>query len=587
MDQDKTVKATTCSRCRAKKIRCDNKHPCGPCAKARVDVECKYTAPVVSHGPELRKGAACSACRRKKKKCSGDWPCRTCIVSKKEDDCKYDDGSQLSFTRALIERTRELEQLLSEAKHSSPNISNYAVGPDLSAELDQLLSSNALGAPGHALFDRDPFLDASTVATPLSDAETFGFLETTFSCADTETEMACNTVPQPVESSAEKMTRVRKVFLARRAQYGLVLPANKIHALTIGDLSGTVVHPVLVHVCHLWGYMLDYYESNNSWTYAPNANGDEVAQMRLILGSLAGMCGPAPNAVTTVITYLSVSLYFFHKNDFSRGQEFLTVAGDTVVKHDLDLEALANLPCKGNDGGFSIHPLDDAGEIRSAFSHLVYTAIDAQLVLTAPPLIDTRLLDKFDLLMDTAIRNNTDTNFMRAKSVRLLTQTRQLTATWNSGNTPASWFEEYWKLIEQLHAHFGVLNPMQLRVSFLPDAHTTLLVLKMCSTMALAALADLHGIFAPSHAESSRRYRDAVLEIVSISSTFSINDCKHLDPVLPLCWSIATKRILNSEVVYENQESIISAIRACNHNLQQSLPFVGNFETTTIHPLAT
>jgi hypothetical protein len=190
------------------------------------------------------------------------------------------------------------------------------------------------------------------------------------------------------------------MFLAKRSQFGFALPAHKLCAITTGDLSGTVVHPVLVHVCHLWGYMLDYYERNHTWSYGPDKNGDEVAQIRLILGSLAGMLGPAPDPVTTMMTYISVSLYFFHKNDFSRAQEFLTVAGDTAMKHDLDLAALASAPTGEDDKNmFSILPLDDAGELRSTFSHLIYVAVSAQVVLSLPPVIDTRLVEKFDLLM--------------------------------------------------------------------------------------------------------------------------------------------------------------------------------------------
>ncbi|KAJ6500690.1 hypothetical protein C8R45DRAFT_978636 [Mycena sanguinolenta] len=553
---EKTSKPA-CARCRAKKIRCDGQKPCDPCSKARVGIECNYAGSAKSNAPELRKGAACSACRRKKKKCSGDWPCRTCIVSKKEDDCKYDDGSQLSFTRALIERTRELEQLLSEAK--------------------QLLSSNAFGA-------RDPFLDNLGPTTAVEpEPEPYQLDDKFFDNLDEMQTEAPGSVASGFahESSEEKMLRLRNIFLLKRSQFGFALPAHKLSALIAGDLSGTIVHPVLVHLCHLWGYMLEYYEQNQTWTYAPGKNGDEVAQMRLILGSLNGMLGPAPTPVTSLITYLSMSLYFFHKNDFSRGQEFLTVAGDTVLKHDLDLAALANIPSGAeNNGTYSIVPLDESGELRSAFSHLVYTAVAANVVLTAPSLLDTRLLDNFDLLMNTHVPNNADINFMRAKSVRLLTQTRQLTAAWNNSHSPPSWIDQYWKLIEKLHAHLGVLNPTQLRISFIPDAHVSGLVLKLASSMALAALADLHGVFAPSHVESSRRYRDAVIEIVSISSTFSIDDCQYLDPILPLCWSVATKRILDSEVMYENQASIIATIRACNYNLQQALPFVSDFETS-------
>ncbi|KAJ7491112.1 hypothetical protein FB451DRAFT_1222084 [Mycena latifolia] len=598
---DKAGKVSTCGRCRTKKIRCDGQNPCGPCSKARVDVHCSYTAPTPSHGPELRKGAACSACRRKKKKCSGDWPCRTCIVSKKEDDCKYDDGSQLSFTRALIERTLELEQLLSEAKQQPPSVLSYAVSPDLSAELDQLLSSNPLvpPVPDPMLYDKDPFLNGqgtlnghdarnNSMSPMIMEEEPFDYLDSAYSTPTAITQPPMAVMPlTPVlpvaESQTEKLFRLRKLFLSKRMQFGFTLPVHKLTAVTNGDMSGNVVHPVLVHVCHLWGYMLDYYERNHTWTYAPDKNGDEVAQMRLILGSLAGMLGPAPDPQTTLLTYLSVSLYFFHKADFSRGQEFLSVAGNTAMTHDLDLATLATIPVEEKDKGlYSMHPITEADELRATFSHLIYVGLSAQVVLTAPPVIDLRLYEKFDLLMDSEVTSSVDINFLRAKSIRLLTQTRLLTAAWNNGQSPPpSWFEQYWKLIEQLHAHIGVLNPVQLRVSFIPEAHTTHLGLKLCSTMALTALADLHGIFSPSHVESSRRYRDAVLEIVSISSTFSLDDCQYLDPILPLCWSVATKRILDSQVVYENQESIITAIRACNSNLQQALPYVINFETNT------
>ncbi|KAJ7778706.1 hypothetical protein DFH07DRAFT_795679 [Mycena maculata] len=586
---NKAAKTSTCGRCRAKKIRCDGQNPCGPCSRARVEVDCNYTASSTStsHGPDLRKGAACTACRRKKKKCSGNWPCQTCVISRKEDDCKFDDGSQLSFTRALIERTLELEQLLSRAKETSPSTSNYAVGPHLSAELDHLLSSNSLVPPEPIPLEKDPFIGSrGDVTTPSSLPEDpFSHLESVYESVPPQgllSVVAPDPVPPPppVGSPADKKFRLRKLFLSKRIQLGFTVPAHKLNALANGDLSGADVHPVLVHVCHLWGYMLDYYDRNNTWIYAPDSNGGEVAQMRLILGSLNGMLGPTPDPVTSLMTYISLSLYFFNKGDFSRGQEFLSVAGNAVLAHDLDLAAVAHVPTEGeNKGIYSIDPFSDTDQLRAAFSHLIYIAVAAQVVLAAPPVIDTRLMDKFDLLMNTQVTSNVDINFLRAKSIRLFTQARKLTSKWNHGqNPPASWFEEYWKLVEQLHAHLGVLSPVTLRASFIPDAHTTELGLKLSSTMAFAALANLYGIFAPSsHIESSRRYRDAVVEIASISSSFSMEDCKHLDPILPLCWSVATKPILDNQVVCENQDSIIAAIRACNNNLQQVVPFVIDF----------
>ncbi|KAJ7272800.1 hypothetical protein C8J57DRAFT_1315199 [Mycena rebaudengoi] len=57
-------KASPCARCRAMKMRCDGKDPCGPCSRARTKVTCNYTSTSTTvYVPELRKGAACLACR--------------------------------------------------------------------------------------------------------------------------------------------------------------------------------------------------------------------------------------------------------------------------------------------------------------------------------------------------------------------------------------------------------------------------------------------------------------------------------------------------------------------------------------------
>ncbi|KAJ7063667.1 hypothetical protein C8F01DRAFT_86735 [Mycena amicta] len=583
MMDSKLAKAvpSTCSRCRAKKIKCDGQQPCTPCCRARIDVDCSYTVvPNLSHGPELRKGAACTACRRKKKKCSGDWPCRTCIASKKEDECKFNDNSQMSYTRALIERTLELEQLLSQAKQAPQPEPGYPLGANVTAELDQMFASHSLAPPPIPRLQYDSNAMASTSGVALS---------STFIPDDTDVdypydaESPTPSLPPASETHEERMLRLRKKFLAKRLQFGFVLPAHKLHAIMLGDMSANVVHPVLVHVCHLWGAMLDYCETNQTWTYATDKHGDEVRHMQLVLGCIAGMLGPPPDAPTLLMAYLSLSLYFFHKQDFGRGQEFLGVACDTALCNDMDLAVLASTPIidagAGQGGMYSLLPLTEADELRSVYSKLIWVALSSKIVLQTPYEIDQRLLAAFERLVPTRLQNNADINFQRAKSNLLLRKTRQLTTSLNNGQTAsAAWFQEYWQLIEQLYGYLGFLNPVQLRVSFVPESHTTEIVLKLCSTMALTSLADLHGVFAPSHNESSKRYRDAVLEIVSISSTFTIEDCYHLDPILPVCWAVATKRILDNTVVYENQESLIEAIRSCNQNLIRYVPLVADFE---------
>ncbi|KAF7298420.1 hypothetical protein MKEN_01367000 [Mycena kentingensis (nom. inval.)] len=561
---------STCSRCRAKKIRCDGSTPCGPCSRARIEVECSYTVvPNISHGPELRKGAACTACRRKKKKCSGDWPCRTCVASKKEDECKFNDNSQMSFTRALIERTLELEQLLSHAKSSTQPDPTY---PNIATELDQMYSTHPLPAVSPVPFDPAALLRAGPAPAPLYIPEEVDY---TYGSESPTSAIA--------EGPEEKLARLRRKFLSKRLQFGFVVPEHKLNAILSGDTSGTVVHPVLVHVCQLWGAMLDYCETNQTWTYATDKHGDEVTHMRYVLGAIAGMLGPPPDPTTTLLAYMSLSLYFFHKQDFTRGQEFLSVGCTTALQNDLDLALLASVPVNdgvASQGMYSLLPMTEADELRSVYAKMIWVAFSSKMVLGTAYAIDQRLFAAFDRIVGTRLPNNADINFQRAKSLLLLRRTRLLTSAWNSSQTaPGEWFEQYWQLIEQLHAYIGVLNPIQVRVSFLPESRTTELVLKICLSMTYTSLADLHGVFAPSHTESSKRYRDALLEIASINSGFTIEDCHHLDPILPICWSVATKRILDNQVVYENQESIIAAIRGCNQNLFQFVPLVTDFET--------
>ncbi|KAJ7067211.1 hypothetical protein C8F01DRAFT_1120649, partial [Mycena amicta] len=533
---------STCSRCRAKKINCDGQQPCTPCCRARIDDDCSYTVvPNLSHGPELRKGAACTACRSDILKCSGDWPCRTCIASKREDECKFDDNSQLSYTRALIERTLELEQLLSRAKQAPQPEPAFPLGANVTAEPDQF-DSNAM---------------ASTSAVTLSSTDD---TDVDYSY---DAESPTPSLPPASETHEERMLRL--------LQFGFVLSAHKLRAVMLGDMSASVVHPVLVHVCHLWGAMLDYCETNQTWTYATGKHGDEVRHMQLVLGCIAGMLGPPPDAATMLMAYLSLSLYFFHKQDFGRGQDFLELACDTALCNNMDMAVLASTPINdrgaGQGGMYSLLPLTEADELRSVYSKLIWVALSSKIVLGTPYEIDQRLLAAFERLVPTQLQNNADINFQRAKSNMLLRRTRQLTTSFNVQAASAAWFQEYWKLIEQLYGYIGLLNPVQLRLSFVPESRTTGIVLKLCSTVALTSLADLHGVFAPSRKESSKRYRDAVLEIASISSTFTIEDSCYLDPILPVCWAVATKRVLENTVVYENRESLMEAIRSRNDDL--------------------
>ncbi|KAJ7273059.1 hypothetical protein C8J57DRAFT_1467454 [Mycena rebaudengoi] len=593
--------ASTCTRCRAMKMRCDGKDPCGPCSRARTKVTCNYvstsTAVYVS---ELRKGAACSACRRKKKKCSGNWPCLACVAARKKDDCKFDENSQLSSARALIERTRELEKLLHQAKQMTPDFLDYQLDPGVLNELDQLGFASdpmplTIRKDGEAVISSN---EAGPSSDPILKPVSFELLPVTLG-HDTagnpnlggslDVVSHLGVTPETEEQKLFRLSvlflkvyllptlnlpRSRNLFLQAAPQVGFSLSLKKLDAIAKGDMTGLVVHPVLVHVSHLWGYFLDFQIQNG--TLVRFEIEEESAHMRLIQGSLNGMFGPAPTPITSLITYNTVSTYFFKKGLLNRGQEYLAAASKVALEHDMDLACLGTVYSEKIDQGFSVFPNNDDDEMRAIFSHLIYIGTATHLVKLSPLVVDARLVDTFNLLTSTQAATSThvDVNFMRAKSVRLFAETRQLTSTWNgsasSPSPPPLWFDRYWKLIEQIHSHIGLLQPAALKVSFIPDYHIVGLVLKHSTILALAALADLHAIFAPSHPESSRRYRDALTETVSISSTFSSDDFQYLGPILSLCWTVATQGIIENRIVYENQNSIITTIRQCNQNLKQA-----------------
>ncbi|KAJ7272907.1 hypothetical protein C8J57DRAFT_1506486 [Mycena rebaudengoi] len=466
---------------------------------------------------------------RNEKKCSGEWPCHACVAARKEDGCKFDDSSQLSSTRALIERTRELGKLLSQAKQMTPDILDHQLRPDVLNELDQLDSASdplPLTIPSREDAEAEPSSD------PILKPTSFDVVPVT--AGNLDLGVSLGVVPNlgvRTETEEEKLFRLRALFLQACPQYGFNLSLKKLDAIAKGDMTGLVVHPVLVHVCHLFGYLLEFL--NQTGSVVRFGAEEESTYMRLIQGSLDGMFGPTPDPVTSILTYTIVSAYFFRKMLFDRGQEFLAAASKTALEHDIDLACLENVYSDERNFEFSVFPSNDADEMRAVLSYLIFVGTVVHLNVKTPLAVDARLVDKFNLLMSTRVATNVDVNFMRAKSVRLFAETRELTSTWNpSASTHTSWFDRYWKLIEQIHSHIGFLQPAVLKTSFLPEYHTVELALELSTILALAALADLHGTFAPSHPESSRRYQDTLIEIVSISSTFASDDFQYLGTIL-------------------------------------------------------
>jgi hypothetical protein len=355
-------------------------------------------------------------------KCSGNWPCLACIAARKEADCKFDDSSQLSSARALIERARELEKLLYQAKQRNPDILDYQLGPGVLNELDQLGftsdpvpliredAERAVGSSNEAGPSSDPILKpVSFELLPVTLGHDTAGNPNLGGSLDVVSHLGVT--PETEEQKLFRLLvlflkvyllptlnlpRSRALFLQAAPTYGFSLSLKKLDAIAKGDMTGLVVHPVLVHVSHLWGYLLDLL--NQTGTLVHFEIEEELTHMRLIQGSLDGMFGSAPTPITSLITYIAVSGYFFRKGHFNRGQEFLAAASKAALEHDMDLACLGNFYSEKIDQGFSVFPNNDDDEMRATFSYLIYFGTAIHLLMKSPLVVDARLMDTFNLL---------------------------------------------------------------------------------------------------------------------------------------------------------------------------------------------
>lgn len=98
--------------------------------------------------------------------------------------------------------------------------------------------------------------------------------------------------------------------------------------------------------------------------------------------------------------------------------------------------------------------------------------------------------------------------------------------------------------MEALDAHRSFITLTLTKMAFCPAVSTTNLSLKVCAVVVLTGLAELLALFANDQLELRRKKHDAILEIISISTTFSEEDCQFLDPIL------SVSRSLRGDVLY-------------------------------------
>ncbi|KAK7052450.1 hypothetical protein R3P38DRAFT_2603816 [Favolaschia claudopus] len=586
-------KGQACLQCRRKKKRCDGQLPCRTCSSGRKKIVCEYPDGITVTLPQLPKWGKVVGHNDDSSDSSSPGPSRSSDIhnTARSDNSK---NSTQSLTHILNEpaamegiessRTESLSSFPEPpakpptySPHTSPEIP-FTPGSDTSSAT--LVASGSLThSPPHPLVESTSPTDADDVPievevdpsdtfsipdnyatlTELSQARA-SFLENVEKRNLVPPEVSVN-MPQQTSSSdrlhanphtpyyqvalptqrpeteSEELSTMRRLFVLHRTQLGFSVSEPTLVSIVDGSTDESMLHPAVLHASQLLGYMLAR-QLEKTALCLPGARAREDEQMRLTYDAIHHyeLClTPYPVACLQAINLLAI--YFLSLGNVGRAREFIIMGNGLIRAHHLD--AFPNIEASRNT--FTPQPVSDLAETQAAVVQLVYSDLFHIITLKLPSLIDGFLEDNFKKLID---RPNiyADGNYFRAKSAFLMYQTQRLTTQWSqrsglSDSEVDGWQCSYWNVMEALDSHRSFITLTLTRLAFCPAMSTLALNLKVCSILVLTGTAALLSLFSADHVELRQKKYSAVLEITSISSIFTEQDCEHLDPVISTCWT--------------------------------------------------
>ncbi|KAI0738068.1 hypothetical protein C8Q80DRAFT_1339871 [Daedaleopsis nitida] len=543
----------TCALCRERSIPCDGVTPiCGQCTEFGAADTCDFssratvTTPNISSGL-LQKGAACLPCRRKKKKCDAKRPyCTTCKSTSKQAQCLYEDDAQRSLIKSLVQRTRRLEQRLASTEQSSQTTPTLAEssGSDAPAQSAPPLPINTMG-----VFPtwKPSFLDRPVLNDPPSSLTTL-----------------------------QRFRDFRLCFLAYSGHFGINLTAEAVDALTNGDFHSPHIHPALIHAAQLNGSMIW-----QEFRRLRPLSRMEALELEATLSLLTEDTPP----ITILQVHNILTVYFYSRRMLHEGSEQIRLACEVVHRYGLRF-----IPPSVDIWESFLALKPELEYLVYALSQLLYTNLDRSLYETE--------FVSIPLMYPAFARTNL--SILRARGALLMARTCQLStrlptlpgSPWeglrNKNSPPCTWLTDYWSLLEDVEVHLSIVNPTLLKASTPGVELSPTPGLKICLIVALTAEAELHHLTPVSHAESRQHCLNAILKLVGIAKTFTANDYEMLDPLLGVCWSMATKVAFvessqpMDELTAMNWATARSVLVACVPGLVKSLPYLADLLTQTL-----
>ncbi|KAK7455759.1 hypothetical protein VKT23_010791 [Stygiomarasmius scandens] len=356
-------------------------------------------------------------------------------------------------------------------------------------------------------------------------------------------------------SSSDHLTKLRLVFLNHSLQLGLSLTSAKVEALQVGDLSGRIIHPVLVHISHLWGCI--YAQPDR----APSPPLEEKQYLQAVLDLLPTLVDR--DLASCIQAHYLIAMYFYFKLQVFSGREFLLKAIGIIRRHDLHVYGMVeSVGVSFLDGTFSqnaipLDALNEDEETRNAILQLIFIDRATEMLLKLPSLLPQQLSDELKQLrnLSTSSSMRYSIPVTRAVSIDLLCESQRATAQFVPELTSfSSWFHEHAETICQLQYQLSRIKTMLMKITLSEWAHGGEVVLKQCAILCAAGLSSILGFFS-TITEWRRQSVDYAVEVVDITATFTDEDFDVLDPMMSLCWTITTT------VLSQEQEKAVTGLQ--------------------------
>ncbi|KAF5348057.1 hypothetical protein D9758_010005 [Tetrapyrgos nigripes] len=455
----------------------------------------------------------------------------------------------LECNRQLKERLRNIED---GATIPSPQTASEEY-LDLSS-VDLLESSSSINSTSSSFPSNDPtslkFINESGSSDPLFPGVNFNVMgiPDTNGWSPSSSSLASLTVGYDDSTpSLDYLYYLRLTFLEHNLQLGITLTQDKVDALLVGDLSGQVVHPILVHISHLWGFAFTQVDRIS-------LSSQEEYYLQTVLDMLSNLSADQ-DFLVYIQAHCQVAVYFYFKIKIDTGRKLLVKAIKALEHYGLGT-FLANGPVGINlrTLGFFRVALDDSEERRNAVLHLFYIDRVLEVLLRFPSLLPGTLSEELEKLTMRQMPFYTSSSIpvIRAMSMSLFHSCQRAMQGFILENTSLeTWFTEHGDTVCRLQCLFlsikGTLDSKHGLVS--SSAHGYDVALKYCAVICASGLTSIFSFFSNLNHEWGHQCLHYAIEVVSITSSLTDDDFDFLDASMLHCSIFA--------INYESAKNVI------------------------------